>query len=130
MMPRAKSDRIVTHRIELGVKEREIADSMLAAFAFNRVSTPIVAGMSDVSFMVVLGSLLTLYFPDIVLPTGEAKMEEVVAAIDKGIKEGVERAREERRQTGDSPLDEYTGVRDLLGRLYYNLTNPNWSPGL
>jgi len=130
MMPRAKSDRIVTHRIELGVKEREIADSMLAAFAFNRVSTPIVAGMSDVSFMIVLGSLLTLYFPDIVLPTGEARMEEVVAAIDKGIKEGVERAREERRQTGDSPLDEYTGVRDLLGRLYYNLTNPNWSPGL
>ena len=130
MMPRAKSDRIVTHRIELGVKEREIADSMLAAFAFNRVSTPIVAGMSDVSFMIVLGSLLTLYFPDIVLPTGEAKMEEVVAAIDKGIKEGVERAREERRQTGDSPLDEASGVRDLLGRLYYNLTNPNWSPGL
>jgi len=129
-MPRAKSDRIVTHRIELGVKEREIADSMLAAFAFNRVSTPIVAGMSDVSFMIVLGSLLTLYFPDIVLPTGEAKMEEVVAAIDKGIKEGVERAREERRQTGDSPLDEASGVRDLLGRLYYNLTNPNWSPGL
>jgi hypothetical protein len=129
-MPRAKSDRIVTHRIELGVKEREIADSMLAAFAFNRVSTPIVAGMSDVSFMIVLGSLLTLYFPDIVLPTGEAKMEEVVAAIDKGIKEGVERAREERMQTGDSPLDEASGVRDLLGRLYYNLTNPNWSPGL
>jgi len=129
-MPRAKSDRIVTHRIELGVKEREIADSMLAAFAFNRVSTPIVAGMSDVSFMIVLGSLLTLYFPDIVLPTGEAKMEEVVAAIDKGIKEGVERAREERRQTGDSPLDESTGIRDLLGRLYYNLTNPNWSAGL
>ena len=129
-MPRAKSGRIVTHRIELGVKEREIADSMLAAFAFNRVSTPIVAGMSDVSFMIVLGSLLTLYFPDIVLPTGEAKMEEVVAAIDKGIKEGVERAREERRQTGDSPLDEASGVRDLLGRLYYNLTNPNWSPGL
>ena len=129
-MPRAKSDRIVTHRIELGVKEREIADSMLAAFAFNRVSTPIVAGMSDVSFMIVLGSLFTLYFPDIVLPTGEAKMEEVVAAIDKGIKEGVERAREERRQTGDSPLDEASGVRDLLGRLYYNLTNPNWSPGL
>ena len=129
-MPRAKSDRIVTHRIELGVKEREIADSMLAAFAFNRVSTPIVAGMSDVSFMIVLGSLLTLYFPDIVLPTGEAKMEEVVAAIDKGIKEGVERAREERRQTGDSPLDEASGVRDLLGRLYYNLTNPYWSPGL
>jgi hypothetical protein len=129
-MPRAKSDRIVTHRIELGVKEREIADSMLAAFAFNRVSTPIVAGMSDVSFMIVLGSLLTLYFPDIVLPTGEAKMEEVVAAIDKGIKEGVERAREERRQTGDSPLDESEGVRDLLGRLYYNLTNPNWSWGI
>jgi len=126
-MPRAKSDRIVTHRIELGVKEREIADSMLAAFAFNRVSTPIVAGMSDVSFMIVLGSLLTLYFPDIVLPTGEARMEEVIAAIDKGIKTGIERAREERAATGESPLDEASGVRDLLGRLYFNLTNPNWS---
>ena len=130
MMPRAKSDRIVTHRIELGVKEREIADSMLAAFAFNRVSTPIVAGMSDVSFMIVLGSLLTAYFPDIVLPTGEARMEEVMAAIDKGIKEGVQKAREERERTGNSPLDEADGFRDLIGRLYFNLTNPNWSAGI
>lgn len=84
-MPRAKSDRIVTHRIELGVKEREIADSMLAAFAFNRVAGPVVDLMKDVSGMIVLGGLLALIYPKISLPTGETNMEEVIESIGAGI---------------------------------------------
>ena len=31
--------------------------------------------------------------------------------------------------TGEATLDDSTGGRDFLGRLYYNLTNPNWGIG-
>jgi len=89
MMPRAKSDRIETVRIELGVKEREIADSLLAAYGFNRVATPIVELMKDVSGMIVLGGLLALIYPQIKLPTGEVSMEEVVESIGRGIVESI-----------------------------------------
>lgn len=89
MMPRAKSDRIVTHRVELGVKEREIADSILAAYGFNRVAGPIVELMKDVSGMIVLGGLLSAIYPKITLPTGETSMEEVVESIGKGILETI-----------------------------------------
>jgi hypothetical protein len=131
-MPRLPVDgkKVVEHRITFGTKERDMIEGALAAFQFNRVATPVVAGMSDMSFMLVLGGLLAIYFPEIKLPTNPAGMQEIVEAIDSGIKEGVERARIERELTGNSPLDEASGPRDFLGRLYYNLTNPNWSPGL
>lgn len=134
-MPRTKADRTVIHRIELGGKERELAESALAAFQFNRVASPIVAGMSDVSFMVTLGAILTIWFPDIVIPAGATSIDEVTTAIDTGIRAGYDRTREERlanraaSQNPDSTLDDATGPLDFLGRLYYNLTNPNWGIG-
>jgi len=131
-VPRLPVDgkKVVEHRITFGTKERDMMESALAAFQFNRIASPVVAGMSDVSFMLVLGGLLAIYFPEIKLPTNPAGMEEIVEAIDTGIRSGVERARIERELTGESTLDEATGVRDLIGRLYYNLTNPNWSWGI
>jgi hypothetical protein len=131
-LPRLPVDgkKVVEHRITFGTKERDMMESALAAFQFNRIASPVVAGMSDVSFMLVLGGLLAIYFPEIKLPTNPSGMEEIVEAIDTGIRTGVERARQERELTGESTLDEATGVRDLIGRLYYNLTNPNWSWGI
>ena len=89
-MPRSKSDRIETVRIELGVKEREIADSLMAAYGFNRVAGPIVELMKDVSGMVVLGGILAVIYPKITLPTGEEpSMEEVVESIGSGILDSI-----------------------------------------
>lgn len=131
-MPRLPVDgkKVIEHRITFGTKERDMMESALAAFQFNRIASPVVAGMSDVSFMLVLGGLLAIYFPEIKLPTNPSGMEEIVEAIDTGIRSGVERARRERELTGESTLDQATGVRDLIGRIYYNLTNPNWSWGI
>lgn len=126
-MPRTKADRTVIHRIEFGGKERDLLEGALGAYQFNRVSTPVVAGMSDVSFMLTLGALLTFFFPDIVLPKAEDGIEAVNDAIKQGIEAGQERARIERELTGEATLDDATGVRDLIGRLVFNLTNPNWS---
>ena len=126
-MPRSKADRTVIHRIELGGLERDLAQGALAAYQFNRISTPVVAGMSDVSFMITLGAILTIFYPDIVLPKAEDGIDAVTDAIKLGIQQGQERARAERAATGEATLDDATGPGDLVGRLIYNLTNPNWS---
>jgi hypothetical protein len=89
-MPIRPPDKVVTHRIELGRREREMAESVIAAYGFNQVTTPVVAGMSDVSFMVVLGSILTIFFPNIVIPTGVEQADEILNAILTGIKESGE----------------------------------------
>ena len=114
------------HRFEMQQKERELLESAITAYNFNKISTPIVAGMSDVSFMVVVGGLLTLLYPEIILPRAEEGMGAVVDAISQGIYAGQERAKNEREATGEATLDDATGVRDLLGRLLYNIANPNW----
>lgn len=60
-MPRAKATDVVIHRIELGGKEREMAEGVVAAFQFNRIANPIVAALSDVSFLVFAGGVLAAY---------------------------------------------------------------------
>ena len=126
-MPRAKATDVVIHRIELGGKEREMAEGVIAAYQFNKVANPVVAGMSDVSFMLTLGAILTLFYPDIVLPKADEGIDAVTNAIKVGINAGRERAEFERELTGEATLDDATGPTDLIGRVIYNLTNPNWS---
>ena len=127
-MPRLPVDgkKVIEHRITLGTKERELLDSAVNAFQFNQIATPSVALMSDVSGMIVFASALAIFFPDIVIPTGEATMDEVTNAINTGIKEGQQRAKDEREQTGSSTLDDSEGIRDTIGRLLFNLQSPNW----
>ena len=119
--------KVIEHRITFGTKERDMLESALTGYQFKNVATPIVAGMSDVSFMLVAGSLLTIFFPDIVLPAGKAGAGEVADAITSGIKTGYARAEEERLMPGEATLDDSRGIRDALGRAWCNLTNPNWS---
>lgn len=130
-MPRLPVDgkKVIEHRITFGTKERQLMEGALGAFQFNKVSTPIVAGMSDVSFMITFGAILTLFFPDIILPRAEDGIDAVVEAIKTGINQGQERAKAEREATGEATLDDSTGARDFLGRLFFNVTNPNWGSG-
>ena len=60
-MPRAKADNVVIHRIEFGGKERELLEGATAAWQFNRVASPIIAALSDVSFLVFVGGVLAAY---------------------------------------------------------------------
>ena len=85
-MPRAKPTDVVIHRIELGGKEREMAEGVIAAYQFNRVANPIVAGMSDVSFLIAVGSILSFFYPNIIIPTTIDSIGEVTQAISDGIK--------------------------------------------
>ena len=117
-MPRAKATDVVIHRIELGGKERELGEGVVAAFQFNRVATPVVAGMSDVSFMVTLGAILAIWFPDIILPTGAPTIEEVTGAIKNGIEKTRERINKEssERLEGRSAAEYVFEEGTLVGR--------------
>ena len=48
-MPKPKPDEIIRHEIVLGRAEREMLDTAIAGMTFNRVATPAVALLSDVS---------------------------------------------------------------------------------
>jgi len=117
-MPRLPVDgtKVREIRVTMGTKERELLESAITAFQFNRVATPIVAGVSDVSFMVVVGSILTAFFPQIVIPAGVEQIDEIIEAIIKGIQQ----AREDGYaglDYGVGPLDTPRSLVKLLFRL-------------
>ena len=58
MCPRRKPDEIIEHRISLGPYERERLDLLVAGNVFNKLSTPIVNLLSDVSGLAALVGIL------------------------------------------------------------------------
>lgn len=48
-MPKPKPDEVIRHEIVLGRTEREMMETVIAGITFNRVATPTVALLSDVS---------------------------------------------------------------------------------
>ena len=61
-MPKAKADRVVTHRIELQEKERELLEHLVyiegTSKAFNNIAEPAVKLMNDVTGMITFLSIL------------------------------------------------------------------------
>ena len=48
-MPKVKPNEVIRHEIVLGRTEREMMETVIAGITFNRVATPTVALLSDVS---------------------------------------------------------------------------------
>ena len=57
-MPKAKADQVITHRIELQDTERDLLSSLSTAYAFNRVASPIVKLLNDVTGTVTVLALI------------------------------------------------------------------------
>ena len=83
--------RYIEHRVTLGTKERQLLEDWVNSNSFNKIAEPIVAGMSDVSFVLTVGAIIAIWFPNIVLPDilTETTTAEVIEAIDKGVQEHV-----------------------------------------
>jgi hypothetical protein len=80
--------KVIEHRVTLGTKERQLLGDWVNSNSFNKIAEPVVAGMSDVSFMLTVGAIIAIWFPNIVLPDfADATTDKVVKAIDKGLKE-------------------------------------------
>ena len=61
-LPKPKPDQVVRHEIVLGRSERELISDGLLAYQVNRISTPLVALLSDASAMgLIFGGIATYY---------------------------------------------------------------------
>ena len=61
-MPKPKPDQVIRHEVVLGRAERELVKDGLLAYQINKISTPLVALLSDVSAMgLILGGIATYY---------------------------------------------------------------------
>ena len=87
-MPRLPVDgkKVIEHRITFGVKERQILEGALGAYQFNRVATPIVTAIGDVSFWVTLASLLS-FFGIIITPPFDDDVRSWTDAVQLGVNE-------------------------------------------
>jgi hypothetical protein len=60
-MPKPKPDQVIRHEIVLGRSERELVEGALVAYQVNRIATPTVALLSDVSAMSIILTALATY---------------------------------------------------------------------
>ena len=97
-MPRLPVDgkKVIEHRITFGTKERELLHGVAGAYQFNRVATPTVAAISDVSFWITLASLLGL-FGIVIMPPGDENVRSWTDAIRYGVTEFREASENEDR---------------------------------
>ncbi len=61
-MPKPKPDQVIRHEIVLGRSERELIEGALVAYQVNKISTPLVALISDVSAMTLIFSIIGSYY--------------------------------------------------------------------
>ena len=144
-IPKPKPDQVIRHEIVLGRSERELISDGLLAYQFNRVSTPLVALLSDVSAMgLILGALGTYY---------GFKFEIIPGAYDTGLellndfRTQLEAYRQSAENLADDPLGSlWAAINPFIsnfnpgGRIdpvtgipveypYGPTTPPDWTPG-
>jgi cell division protein FtsB len=81
-MSKEKATRVIVHRIEFQQKERELIEGLALAYSINKIATPTVALMSDVSGMIVLAGMLGVIgiAIDVSGLNSESAMAEVITA--------------------------------------------------
>ena len=60
-IPKPKPDQVIRHEIVFGRSERELIEGALVAYQVNKVATPLVALISDVSAMTFIFSIIGGY---------------------------------------------------------------------
>lgn len=89
-MPRLPVDgkKVIEHRITLGTKERQMVDRIVGSYQFNRVATPTVALMSNVTGMAVFAGIVAVFVPKIYDYLNLPGMDPV-EAVTQGIKDTI-----------------------------------------
>jgi hypothetical protein len=132
-MPRLPVDgkKVQEIRFTLGTFERERLDTLITAISINRIANPVVALMSDVSGMIVLGSLLATI--GIIVDFGGLPVEPTMDQVTDRIKEGIQNRqdlranitaeeRERLRAGGDQSLA--GGLEQLIRSVFSTIFNP------
>ena len=114
---KTKPTQVIVHRFELQTKEREILESAVTAYQFNKVAVPVVSLLKDVTglaaFFLILNLLLGLK-PD------EGGEHGALA----GLVFDYIQAEDDREATGVS--GGAAGRKPSLGNIWYNIRHPNF----
>ena len=81
-MPRKPTTEVIEHRITLGGYERRIISDAVAGYNFKNVATPVVAGLSDISFVIFVGGIIGLFL-DSVLPNGWRSITQYLSSSER-----------------------------------------------
>jgi len=118
-MPRSKPKETIVHRIELGSWERQRVEGIAEAYSFNKVASPIIAALSDVSFVLLVGSMLAAWkFIDEdtwkAMSRGVDTAEGALAALIEAAEKAVADAQQLREELGDIKDDPFGYFRTLV----------------
>jgi len=86
-MSKKKVDQVIEYRISLQDKQSEQLDSMIAAYQINKVATPLVALISDVSAMAFLVGMLEATG---VIDLDKGLMARIAAGVFENYEEAIE----------------------------------------
>ena len=120
-IPKPKPDQVIRYEVVLGSTERQILKDMRTAYAFNRVSTPIVDLLEDIAsspralatFLTLLGMFYDIpYFPDF----------QDLDDFRKGFEQG-------KADAENTPEGQDRPKPQSFGAAFYNIRNPNVSWG-
>jgi len=127
-MTKRKPDKVIEYRFSLQDKEREMLDQYVHAHTFNKITTPIITLMNDVTGMAVFLSILAATGIAGVSFTFIYGQELTIGSLMEAFwlqrMEAHQKMREETGVTG--PAAGQTGTEFWTG-LVYNLLNPNWT---
>jgi hypothetical protein len=129
MMPRSKPKETIVHRIELGSWERTRLEGMADAYNFNKIATPTVAGLSDVSFVLLLGGLLAAW--KVIdkdtwdaLSNGITEVPEAIQALMDSLNAALEEARQLKEDITSFPGDVRSEFQRQMARIFGRNTGP------
>ena len=115
-MPRLPVDgeKVIEHRISLSGLERKALEDYMFASTINKVSTPLVALLSDVSAMALLTSLYLSYrYGDPAIELLKDKYESA-EELYKDVRNIISTVKEVPGSTRDAFIESFFGWRDLL----------------
>ena len=129
MMPRSKPKETIVHRIELGSWERQRFEGIADSYNFNKIATPAIAGLSDVSFVLLVGSALAAF--KVIdketwnaLSAGITEVPAAVQALMDSLEAAIEEAKQLKEDVTSFPGDVRSEFQRQLARIFGRTTGP------
>ena len=121
-LPKPKPDQVIRFEVVLGSVEREIVRDLRTAYAFNKISNPLITMVDEMGLWTKEGMALFLLLVSAIFDVDIPWFPDITDM--EGIKNDFD---EYRRNNADTPPGEDRIPPSNLGAAIYNLRNPNWN---
>ena len=121
-LPKPKPDQVIRFEVVLGSVERELVRDLRTAYAFNKISNPLITMVDEMGLWTKEGMALFLLLVSAIFDVDIPWFPDITDM--EGIKNDFD---EYRRNNADTPPGEDRIPPSNLGGAIYNLRNPNWN---